>query len=167
MRHVKVPSALDLPNMTCTAAKIVARQSCPQKTDQELAEETSIPRSTLASMLSSPKYHPALPNVPIICEALGNDIIIEWQAAQRGGYVVFPPFSSTPVALQQYIADISRKFSDVLENDAKARLATSPGRERYTLAELNVILRELNQLGKKVAASSLMIEGMIKGAKRK
>jgi len=158
MRRFQVREVPNLKELTFTAAKRLARESCI-KTGQDLAEETGIVRSTLESMLSRPDYHPAPPNTPGICDALGNDIIIAWQVAQIGGHVVFPPCSKTNASLQHYIADITKKFSDVLEQDARAQMKASPDGKRYSPEERTKILRELNQLEEKIEAAKLMLAG--------
>ncbi len=157
MRQYRVQEIPNLKDLTFTAAKKIARELCPHKTDQELAEETGIKRSTLASMLSRPDYHPALPNVPGICEALGNDILIAWPVAQRGGYVVFPPSAHSKTSLQHYIADITKEFSDLLEQDARAKMKDSPGGESYTAQERAAILRELNSLEERIESAKLIL----------
>ncbi len=159
---IEIPNLLDT---TFVQIKRLSREACT-KTDAELAEETRIKRSTIAAALSNPKYHPSIPNVPSICQALGNNLILEWPVAQIGGYIVFPPASKTEARLQDYIAKITKEFSDVLEQDARATMKDSPGRRQYTAMERSALLRELNQLEEKIEAAKMLLSETKKVARK-
>lgn len=164
MRRFKIQEIPNLKDITFTQAKRLSRDLCPHMTDEKLSELTGIKRSTIQRIFTDPKYHPAMPNIPSLCESLGNHIMIQWPAAQIGGYVVFPPQCKTKTSLQCYIADITREFSDLLEIDARAKLNKSPGGRDYTAAECAEIIREMDHLGEKLEAAKLMLS---KGLKRK
>ena len=167
MRRYKVPEMPNLKDLTCTQAKRLARDLCPDKTDAQIGEIMGIPKGTIQRFFSDPLYHPTLETIPDLCVAIGNDILIEWPAAQRGAYVVFPPSSANPASLQHYVAEITREFSQLLEKDALARMKNSPGGVEYSTCERAAVLRELSDLGRKVEAARILLENWEKGNGKK
>lgn len=159
MRRYRVSEIPNLQDITFTQTKRLARELCPEKTDGQIGEIVGMPKQTIQRLFSDPEYHPTMPNIPGLCRAIGNNLIIEWPVAQIGGYVVFPPSAKTKTAMQHYVAGITREFSDLLETEARAKMKGSPGGEKYTAEERLAILRDLNQLEEKIESAKLMLKG--------
>jgi hypothetical protein len=148
----------NLKDLTCTQAKRLSRDLCPDKTDAQIGEILGIPKGTIQRFFTDPLYHPTLETIPDLCVAIGNDILIQWPAAQRGAHVIFPPSpDKINTSLQHYVADITKEFADVLEQDARSMSKDSPGGEKRTPEECKAILRELNQLSVKIEAAKLLL----------
>lgn len=93
-RKYTVTREYDLAGMTIEAvletAWEVAQQKELEKTGRKLTFETVALRtgrskSAIHQYFRNPDYNPSPGVIPKLCEALDNDLIIEWQCIQRGG----------------------------------------------------------------------------------
>ena len=84
---------IDLSSLTLyDVLRIALRQG--GMTEAELAEATGIPYENLHRAFSADaNYWPGLPNIPRICQALGNTLIIDWLACRARASFLDPKAS--------------------------------------------------------------------------
>jgi hypothetical protein len=83
---------------------------------------------------------------------LGNYLIIEWQAIHAGGLFIKTEGSKEAKNLDMQISLLTKEFSDVLREDAQARLD-----DTYSDEELSRIDKELSDLLRKGNQISILI----------
>ncbi|MGD9809659.1 MAG: phage regulatory CII family protein [Deferribacterales bacterium] len=131
----------DLREISFQQAKEFAKAMSPA-TFKDLAISSGIPSSTLQRMFTDPEYDPSARNIPLLCEGLGNTIMVDWMASKIGGRVVLDTEQKpSQESLQVNVAKMMREASDVISADAEARMDGV-----YTVEELEQIEREANEL---------------------
>ena len=138
-KQIYVPNLKDIP---FSGALDIAYASTPL-THSEIAERSGKGLETIRRYFKDPTYNPPVPFVPELCEIIGNNILIEWQVAQRCGHVFFS--NQTPSDpgkdIRILIAELTKEFSDVLIEDTKAQLDNE-----YKDEELAVLDKEIEDL---------------------
>lgn len=99
--------------MSFDTAKKLAYDHSPRNYRQ-ISDETKIPQSTLKRMLNDPEYNPSPVNIPDLCDAMGNTIMIEWLAAQAGCYLVRVESGQTVGSVASATSAVIREAADVM-----------------------------------------------------
>jgi len=134
----KLPNLAD---MTCKKMLVFAKEMSGL-TLEEISEKSGIPMSSIKQYFDENRtdYYPTPYMIPRLCKALGNEIIIDWQCQQMGGY--FVRLGETDcVSVQLLMATLTKEFSEVLREDGLARLD-----EKYDKRELSSIEKELTEM---------------------
>lgn len=122
------------------------------KTYEVIAEEMGLGLTTIHRYFTDPSYNPPSYRVPKLCRVLGNYPIIEWQAIHVGGLFIKTEVSKEAQNLDMQISLLTKEFSDVLREEAQARLD-----DTYSDEELSRIDKELSDLLRKGNQVSLLI----------
>ncbi|MGE4319646.1 MAG: phage regulatory CII family protein [Deferribacterales bacterium] len=109
---------------------------------KDLSVGTGIPSSTLQRMFTDPDYHPGAGNIPMLCNALGNTVMVDWMAEKLDARLVFnSELKPTEENIQQHVARVMKEFSEAMADDAEARMDGI-----YTIAELEILEADFNNV---------------------
>ena len=109
---------------------------------KDLSVATAIPASTLQRMFTDPEYHPGAGNIPMLCNALGNTVMVDWMAEKLDARLVFnSEMNPTEENVQQHVARVMKEFSETLADDADARMDGV-----YTVEELEILEADFNDV---------------------
>jgi len=108
---------------------------------RQIHEETKIPQSTLKRMLNDPEYHPSPANIPDLCDAMGNTIMVEWLAAKVGCYLVRVEGGQTVGSVAMATSEVIREAADVM-----TAFSVMMEDEKVDAAELERTAAELTEL---------------------
>lgn len=108
-----------LENMSLLDALSLARMQSG-KSIEDVAAEMGWTMSNANRIFASDNYWPTLPNIPKLCEKLGNTILIDWllvQAEQGGLEKEFGEFDWVELleALNQFSADVGALHEEAAE----------------------------------------------------
>lgn len=135
-KKVNVPNLDDISfNQALELAKALSGRSY-----EELSWETQIPKSTLQRMFTDNDYHPGAPNIPKICDALGNNLLIEWFVAQVDGHLIVNEVDLTTVSVGVLVSQSTKEQSDIL---SKYSQAMNDG--KLDIAELEMLQIEVEE----------------------
>jgi len=135
--ETNIPALTDIP----FAKALKLAYSSQPLTYEEIAERLGKGTETIRRYFTDPTYNPPTHLVPKLCKIVGNNILLEWQAAQVGGHVVFIEGIDNPSSMECKIATLTKEFADVLEEYGKAKADGNLDSE-----ELGRIEKELNDL---------------------
>lgn len=109
---------------------------------KDLSVGTGIPASTLQRMFTDPEYHPGASNIPMLCNALGNTVMVDWMAEKLDARLVFNAEAQiTEENIQQHVARVMKEFSEAMQDDAEARMDGI-----YTVEELETLEADFNDV---------------------
>lgn len=150
----------NLKDMNFWQVKVMARNLC-QKTNQDLSNETGIPESTIQQIFSRHDYNPSPGNVPRLCQALGNYLMIEWQAQQVGAHMIIIKTAGLSISdIETHVSQIYKEMADLTRAHAEA---LKDG--KYSLNEMSKTQRELIHLIKEAEELNLVLDAQIKESK--
>jgi hypothetical protein len=140
MRKKQVVAVPNLKDIPFSKALEIAYAGTPL-THAEIAERAGKGRETIRRYFIDPTYNPPVPFLPRLCEIIENNILIEWQGAQRDGHVFFGDCATDEKDIHVKIAELTKEFSDVLVEDAEAMKDGG-----YDDGELAALYGEINDL---------------------
>lgn len=150
MRIMKNRKDIPIPNLadiSFAQTLDLAYQTCKfstGKTYEDIAEEMQKGVETIRRYFTDTTYNPPTHLLPRLCKVIGNTILIDWLCIHAGGTFILHDEIPCNESLETQVAELTKEFSEVLNEDGKARLDGD-----YNLPELSKIEKEINHLLKK------------------
>jgi hypothetical protein len=149
--HVELPNLQDV---TFAMVLQICYALCPL-TYEEIAERMGKGRETIYRYFTDPAYNPPSHLIPKLCTVMGNYLLIEWQAAQVNGQVIFSEVHCDEAHLQHKIGQLTLEASHVLMEASHAMMDGFNDPERLALLE-----KELDELTRKGQETKAVVRHM-------